>query len=135
MSHLVMDSITFLKTLDSVYIDSLVCVDSTKINMASNKGFKVRVWDTSSINGITGKLNYYFASTPPTVARLYLPAAKTVSYTDWSHINSVGYLVTANNGSNFDGGNNINFLWPSAGRRRGSGGLNISGGLIISTAD
>jgi hypothetical protein len=118
LSALSVDSIGTLKTLDTTFIDSLINTDSTVMSLASNKGFKVRVWDTAAINGISGKKNYYFASNGPTVARLYLPSAKTVSHTDWAFINSVAYPVNAANGTNFDGGGTVNFLWPSTGMRR-----------------
>jgi hypothetical protein len=105
-------------------------VDSLALAFTGAKGLRIDTTDTGSLNGITGKLNRYSASSG--TARLYLPAVYTHSYSSWTGISVFPVDQVANNGTVTNGGGNIGFLFPAtSGRRGGSRGLRLNGGLDL----
>jgi hypothetical protein len=124
-----MDSIGVLKTLDSTFIDSLALCDSTALVLKSGKGFKARVFDTASINGVAGKLNRYTASTSGSAARLFLPAEYTLSYASFTDITVSPAQVA--DATSVNGGGNTGFTFQTGTSTRRRSGLRLNTGLMI----
>jgi hypothetical protein len=120
---------------DSARIASLTtpAADSCVFTLKAGAGLRLTTVGAASLDGGSGRLNYWKSGTPGTAARLWMPAVYTWSYTSLTDITVSPTGQLASNGTNINGGGNTGFTWPSTGRRRHGGGLNC--GLMISTTD